>query len=261
MQELIPAVQLFTLRKYTQTPEGLRNTFKRVKEIGFDWVQLSCIGPISPETIRDYLNEFDLKVCVTHSPLIRMKNDLKNLIKEHKMWGCNCIGLGNLNKEYIDAGYKGYKQFIRDITPIVKELKENGMTFNYHSHSYEFVKEKGRFMYDMLIEDTDPEAFHFIQDTFWMCHAGVNHVNYINKVKNRMSTIHLKDYAIRLDWFDLPEAVYAEIGAGNIDFNPIIKACRENGVKYLAIEQDKWTRDPFECLEDSLSEVKKLLTE
>lgn len=260
MSKLIPAIQLYTLREYIQTPEGLELCFKRIKEMGCDVVQLSRVGPMIPaDFITDLTKEYEMEICVTHSPLERILNDLPKLIEEHKSWGCNSIGLGNPTRWYLDDGYEGYCRFIKDLEPVIKELKANGMTFAYHSHTFEFVKYHGKYMYDFLIEETDPETFHFIQDSFWMKWGGINHIKYIKKVKNRMEVMHVKDYTTRLDHFHFVEGITGTIGEGNIYYPPILDACEETGVKYLAIEQDRCLRDPFECLEDALVALKQLI--
>ena len=71
MRNLLPAVQMFTLRSFTQTPEDLETTFRRIREeIGCDTVQTSMIGrSIKPEFLADVSREYGIKICVTHSPV------------------------------------------------------------------------------------------------------------------------------------------------------------------------------------------------
>ena len=263
MIHLTPAAQLYTLRAFTQTPEGFAETIRRVREIGFDTVQFSRIGTTIPvDFITDVVKEYDIKVCVSHSPLKRILNDLPKLIEEHKSWGCSSIGLGDLEHYYLDDGYEGYRRFLSDIAPAVQELKKNGMTFAYHSHTFEFVRYHGRLMYDMLIEDTDPEAFHFIQDSFWMKYGGLNHEKYLEKVAGRMEVLHVKDVTLGLlDQLGHPGATTGTIGEGNIYYPKLLKKAEETGVKVLAIEQDYCERDPFDCLRDALQALKAVLAE
>ena len=152
MLDLVPAIQLFTLRDYIQTPEGFEKTIRWVRDMGCDTVQFSRVGPtIPPDFITNVVKEYDMKVCVSHSPMQRIFHDLPALIREHRSWGCDSVGLGNLENVYLDDGYEGYRRFIDDIAPVVEELKKNGMTFAYHSHTFEFVEYHGRRMYDMLV--------------------------------------------------------------------------------------------------------------
>ena len=44
-------VQMFTLRRWTQTIEELREALARVKEIGYDTIQASAFGPMPVEEL------------------------------------------------------------------------------------------------------------------------------------------------------------------------------------------------------------------
>ncbi len=202
-----------------------------------------------------------MKVCVTHTPIQRIFTDLPAVIREHQEWGCPSVGLGNLESYYLDDGYEGYTRFINDIAPVVKELKENGMYFSYHSHSFEFIKYNGVTMYDRLVDETDPEGFHFIQDSFWMKYGGLDHPHYMRRVAGRMQVMHVKDFTAKMNNLGHMNGVTGTIGEGNINYPPLLKVAEETGVKVLAIEQDHCDRDPFDCLSDAFSALKKLIAE
>ena len=259
----IPTAQIFTLRKYTQTPEDLAMCFRRLAEMGFPAVQLSMISPKIPaDFITSLRQEYGLDICVTHTPLNRIFNDLPAVIQEHKALNCPLVGLGNPPERYTDLGYDGYARLVEDLRPAVAQLKENGMKFAYHSHCHEFQRSpSGRLVYDMLIEDTDPEAFTFIQDTFWMRYGGLNHLKYIEKVKGRMDVLHVKDFTLATDLLGNVVGGTGTLGEGNIDYAPILRTCRQAGVRYLAIEQDYCSRDPFDCMSDALTWLNRLIEE
>jgi sugar phosphate isomerase/epimerase len=107
---------------------------------------------------------------------------------------------------------------------------------------------------DILFSETDPEYFGFEIDTFWIQSGGANPVEWIYKVNGRMDVVHFKDMAIKED-----QQIFAEIGEGNLNWDAIVKACRETGVKWYAIEQDKCLRDPFDSLTMSLKYLGKYL--
>ena len=48
-----------------------------------------------------------------------------------------------------------------------------------------------------------------------------------------MGVIHFKDMVIRNE-----KQEFAEVGHGNMNWGPIIEACYETGIEYVAIEQD-----------------------
>ena len=48
MLNITPAVQMFTLRDYIQTPEGFAESIRRVRKMGCDTVQFSRVGASIP---------------------------------------------------------------------------------------------------------------------------------------------------------------------------------------------------------------------
>ena len=44
--------QFYSIRDNTQTPEDLYSAFKRIKEIGYEIVQMSAICEIAPEVLK-----------------------------------------------------------------------------------------------------------------------------------------------------------------------------------------------------------------
>lgn len=245
--------QLYTVRDFTKTPKEIEKTLKKVKEIGYQAVQVSGFGPIDPHHLRDLVQEIGLKIAVTHTPYNRIKNDLDAVIKEHKLWNCEYIGLGSMPKEF-RTGKDGYLDFIKEISEPAQMIADHGLQLVYHNHKFEFEKYDGVTGMEILLNETEPETFGFELDTYWVQAGGADPVQWIKKVAGRMGVIHLKDMAIKDN-----EQIFAEIGEGNLDWPAIIQLCRKTGVKWYAVEQDKSLRDPFESLAISLKYLHTLV--
>ena len=245
MDKMHIAAQLYTLRDFLKTPEDIEKTLKKVKEIGYSSVQVSGMGPIDPCRLKDIVDKLGIMICVTHISPDRLRNDLDNVIKEHKLWDCSFVGLGSMPGEY-RKGSEGYRLFIREFSDIAERIADSGLQFVYHNHKFEFEKYDGITGLEILLSETDPAAFGFELDTYWVQAGGANPVDWIRKVKGRMAVVHLKDMAIVDD-----QQVFAEIGEGNLDWPAIIKACRDTGVQWYAVEQDICRQDPFKSLEIS----------
>lgn len=245
------AAQLYTLREFIKTPEDIENTLKRVKEIGYNAVQLSGMGPIEPQRLKEIADGLGLAICATHNSYERIMEDTENVIKEHKLWGCEYVGLGGLPKEN-RTSKEGYITFAKKFSQIGKIYKENGLQLIYHNHNFEFEKFDGVTGMEILLKESDPETFGFEIDTYWVQAGGADPVEWIKKVSGRMAVVHLKDMAI-LD----KQQIFAEIGQGNMNWTAILKACEDTQVKWYAVEQDKCLRDPFESLRISFEYLKR----
>lgn len=99
-------VQLFSLRKYLKDEKGYEQVFKRTKEMGAQVVQLSGGKPVKAEFIKSLVDRYDLPVCITHDKFDRLENDLDALIAEHKIYGCNNMGIGMMPKSFAPENLK-----------------------------------------------------------------------------------------------------------------------------------------------------------
>jgi len=248
--------QMYTVCEFLKTPEQIASSLKRVKELGFDIVQLSGLGPIDPAELAAIVHDLALEVCITHSPIDRILNDTDALIAEHRALGCNGIGIGCMPNQY-RGSLEGARALLKDTAEARKKIAAAGMTLAYHNHNFEFQKFNGTNVFDLLIEEGD-DTFGFILDTFWVQAGGGDPVSYIRKVAGRMTVCHLKDMDIEDDPVRAKQ-VFAPVGEGNMDFVPILRALAETNVPYAVIEQDICKTDPFDCLAISKRNVENML--
>ena len=224
--------QLYSMRTECDTPEKLRNTFKRVKEIGYDIVQASAICEIEAERLRSYVDEFSLPILCTHRSWAEIVDNTDASIKFHKTIGCPVIGLGSMPNEY-RGSLDGLKEFLNILKTPIAKIKDAGLSFAYHNHAFEFdVLDGGVKMYDYLISES-PDM-DFIHDVYWSTYAGESPEKYIKIIAGagRMTNIHFKDMKTA------PQGPICPCGDGIIDFAPIAKLCKEVGIPNVYVEQD-----------------------
>ena len=89
--------------------------------------------------------------------------------------------------------------------------------------------------------------FSFLIDVYWLAYVGVDPAKFIREHAGRINSIHFKDYGI----VNRNEIVEEPVGEGNLDWDDIISACEESGVKFGHVEQDFCRRDQFDCLKSS----------
>ncbi|NLK67843.1 MAG: sugar phosphate isomerase/epimerase [Clostridiaceae bacterium] len=246
---MILAAQLYTLRDYLKTPEGIKESLKKVRDIGYTSVQVSGIGPIESNELKKIVDDLGLTICATHIGYNRFKEDLNNVIKDHLIYGCKYVGLGSLPTEFRNED--GFRNFAKEFSEIGKELKKHGSQFVYHNHHFEFEKYNGKTAFDIILDESSKEDFGILLDTYWVQAGGADPVYWIHKLKGRMGVIHFKDMVIRNE-----KQEFAEVGHGNMNWGPIIEACYETGIEYVAIEQDTCLGDPFESLKMSYEFLK-----
>lgn len=244
--------QFYTLREKNKTPEGLYNSFKEMKKIGYQVAQMSAICEIEPERLKAFSDEFELPITCTHSPYDRIVNDTNALIKEHKIYGCPVIGLGMMPKEYRDT-LEGARAFMDAIREPLKRINDAGLRFAYHNHAIEFVDLGGVCSYDLMIEELP--TLNFILDTYWFKYADRSYLDYIKLLGNeRLTNVHFKDMKTE------PKGDICPCGEGTIDFAPVVKLCDELKIPYALVEQDNAPKlgDEYEQMATSFNNLKHL---
>lgn len=222
--------QLYSVRDKTQTPDDLRATFAKMKEIGYEAIQLSAIGPIDARLIKEYSEEFSLPITCTHQSFENIVEKTEQTIADHLTYGCPVIGIGSMPTEF-RGSLESAREFINRISLPIKKIKAAGLNFAYHNHAFEFEDMGGKIIYDILIEEV-PDL-NFILDTYWVKYAGYDYMKYIKTIgRERMTNVHFKDMKTE------GKGEICPCGQGVIDFRPVIELCDGLGIPYALVEQD-----------------------
>ena len=240
--------QLFTCRDYCKTAPELEQTMKRVKEIGYKTVQISAIGAeITGKEVKAAAESAGVEIVCTHRSFAEYMEKLDETIQLHLDMGCNIAGLGMMPVESMQSK-EALFEVLEKFNVIAKKCAENGITFGYHNHAFEFTKLDGKHVLDIIMENTD-DNLKLILDTYWVAHAGIDPVKIMEKYADRIAVMHYKDKKVT----GSNNAEIAEVGEGNLDWDAIIEANERLGIKWAMVEQDRnWTdEDPFKSLEMS----------
>ena len=290
MSASVLAAQLYTVRDFTQTRDGLARSLEKVAAIGYRAVQVSAIGDIPDAEVARLAADNGLTICNTHISYDRLCHALDSVIAQHKLWNCRHVAIGSMPDEF-RGSEDGFRRFADIANAIGEKLAAAGLTFSYHNHSFELVKFGDRTGLDILFEETDPRFLQAELDTYWLQHGGADPVVWIERMAGRMPVVHLKDMAMLTPTLNpgspheypplvggrpkmreglssapfptrwgggLPQQAMAEVGEGNMNFAGILAACKRAGVEWYAVEQDICQRDPFESLAISFRNLRAL---
>ena len=241
------AAQLYTIRNFTNNAKEVEESLKKIRAIGYGAVQVSGFKHYEPALIAGVCKGISLEIAVTHTPLDRILNDTENLINEHKLFGAKYIGLG----WYGMSTQKECDGFIKLLEKPVEQIYKAGLKFVYHNHAHEFVKDGGVTVMDYFLQNTDPQKIGLLADLYWLQCAGVNPAAFLEKYKNRIEIVHLKDMKMTAD----NKQAFAEVFEGNMDYDNILAVCKKIGIKYAAVEQDICPGDPFDSLKISFDNI------
>ncbi len=241
-------LNLFSIRNLLNTEEEFSNALLKLREMGYSFVQYSGVKiPFNGDTVSRVSAETGMQVVLTHMPKDRIINETESLMEEHSRFDCKNIGLGCMGTQVI-ADEKACKETIEKLNTAAKKMADNGFSFFYHNHHFEFIKYGGETVIDYMIKNAP--YINFTLDTYWVQFGGACVAEYVEKLKGRIECVHLKDYLVNSENGYAPR--FAPCGDGNINFKTLIPHMLENGVKYFIVEQDNAADLP-----DTLEQVKR----
>ena len=86
-------VQLFTVRDFMKTPEDLRETFRKLKAIGYDQAQTAgCAVPYAE--FGKIAKEEGIEIVGTHDNFDRMYEDFEASYADHQLLDTKIMGIG-----------------------------------------------------------------------------------------------------------------------------------------------------------------------
>lgn len=244
------ALQLYTVRDaLSQDYEG---TLRRVKDIGYNAVQLAGKMPCDGGGMNKMLQQAGLEPIGIHLGIEDLENEL-----DHWLGFVSTIGSEDLICSYLPEERRKAKEDWLAVASLFELVgatcREKGVSFSYHNHSFEFASFDGQYGLDLLFEHTTAGNVLAELDTYWVQHGGESPSDYIRKYSGRIRLLHVKDMA------DDEDRSFAEVGSGILDWPDIHRAAIEAGVAWFCVEQDVCKRDPLESAAMSLEFLTGLL--
>lgn len=234
-------VQLYSIRDFMKTENDVRESFKKLKAMGYDQAQTAgCAIPY--ETFGELAEKEGIEIVGTHDNFDKMKYNLPQAIKDHKALHTTNMGIGG----FMVHSMEEIRGLIENANELAAKLAKEGFKFTYHNHSHEFRKFNGKTAMDYFIEEFDKDNISFVLDTYWVQHAGADVLKTMKRMAGRIDILHLKDMAVKDN-----DPFITECGNGNLNFDEIIPLAEEIGVKYYVVEQDYCPGDPFESIKQS----------
>lgn len=247
--------QLYSVNTKCQTSEGIKETFKAMKEMGYSSVQLSGF-PYNAEEVKAYADEIGIHVGLTHTPIPEILNNTDEVIRKHLVMGADTVGIG-YPAGYVDGETVRVEDMVRELTPAVEKIQAAGLNFAFHNHFLEFRDLGGYNAMDYMYENTN---WSFILDTGWVDFTGADVIEVINKYKDRLKYVHLKDFREAQESDESMISRIVPLYYGAVDFDKIIAALIEVGTCEIAyVEQDTahLTDDPWGEMQKSIDKLRE----
>lgn len=167
-------------------PLSLLEKIKAAGEMGYSGVEFARgYEEIPVEDVQKALDEAGVKAVSAHVAFNFMEQDLPYLAKLGvKYVACPMAAFNTIEEA---------KETAEDLNKFGQLAKQYGITIGYHNHTGEFYQVDGKYLMDVLVENTDPETVAFEIDCGWASAAGIDPVAYIQQHAGRIAAIHIKE--------------------------------------------------------------------
>jgi len=231
-------IQAYTFRR--SFPHGVAETLDTIQMMGFTEIEGGG-GQMPPAEFKKLCDARGISIPSTGGKYERLLADPQAAADNAKALGASFLMCSWIPHEKGAFNLDNAKKAVADFDTIGKTLKENGITFCYHVHGYEFQPyEKGTLL-DYMIVNTNPEYVSFEMDILWTQFGGGDPVALLKKYGNRWKLMHLKDLrkGVKKDLTGgTPQENDVVLGTGEIDIPGILKAAKKIGIKHYFIEDE-----------------------
>lgn len=231
-------VASFTFRK--SWPVSIEATLDTIKMLGFTEIEGGG-GRMAPEEFKKLCDERGISIPGTGAGYEQLVKNPQEVADRAKALGSKYVMTAWIPHKTGSFNIENAKKAVEDFNAIGKVLKENGLTFCYHAHGYEFFPHENGTLLDYIIQNTNPEYVSFEMDIMWIYFGGGDPAALLKKYKDRWKLMHLKDLKKGtpkdLTGLTSPENDVA-IGTGELDIPAIIKEAKKVGIKHYFIEDE-----------------------
>ncbi len=231
------ALQLYTVRH--DIDKDLAGTLRQIAETGYAGVEFAGFKDWKAAELKSLLPKVRLEIAGGHVPIDQLENDLDRVIQFNLELGNPYVVCPWIPEER-RKDKKDWLAIARLFNSVGEKCKQNGLTFCYHNHSFEFVKFGDTFALDLLFAATDRELVKAELDTYWIRHGGADPVEYLKRYAGRSPLLHLKDMSRD------EKRSFAEVGQGILNWTRIFEAAEAGGVEWYIVEQDTCAGPPME---------------
>lgn len=247
-------IQVSSLKPLLVNAAGVDLAFEKIARLGVRTVQLQWIDrSVRPSEIAALLEKWELKSVSVQDLYTVVREDLDYYVELNRLTGGRWLCISRIPEVYRSAN--GLERFAQELTELQRRLEPLGQRLCFHPVRGDFEP----------VGNIDPvlwlmERLPWLElclDLYHLARAGKDLCDWLRRYAGRVCMVHFKDALMRSDGTE----VLVPAGQGDIDWTGTVRACLETGVSYAFVEQERWDRDPYDCLGEALGWLKQEMGE
>lgn len=242
-------IQLYSVRK--DMLADAPGTLKKLAAIGYK--NLESAGSekgsyygLKPKEFKNMASDLGMKLLSGH---VHIDQNWQKTVDEAAESGQTYLICSVMPSE--GQTVSNYKRTAEVFNKSGETAAKSNLVFGYHNHESEFEKENGQVLYDVLLNETDPNKVKFEMDLGWLILTGNDPSAYFKKYPGRFPLWHLKDMS-------KTGRHSTEFGKGDIDLKALLAQAKASGMKNYFVEQEEYTIPALDAMQYDFDYLKKL---
>ena len=242
-------IQLYTVRK--EMMADAVGTLKQLAKLGYKELESARSEKghyygLSASEIKKVTKDLGMTLRSGH---VHIDKDWQKTVDEAAESGQQYLICSSLPSQ--GQTVSNYQRVADMFTKAAEACKKANLVFGYHNHEYEFEKADGKILYDILLDETDPNLVKMELDLGWVVVTGNDPVKYFEKYPGRFPLWHLKD-------MHKTKEESTEFGKGRINIARMFQNAKKSGMKYFFVEQEEYAGAPMASVKHNIDYLKKL---
>ena len=234
-------IQVSSLKPLLMDEQQVRAAFANMKKLGCDVVQNQWIDPSVPvEVVAEAMAENGIVSVSVQDFYESVLANFKYYVNLNAIPGGKWLCVSRIPERL--KSREGLDAYVAELREMQKKLDAFGQKLCFHPVTADFTAVPGMDAVDYLF-DAMPEL-DICLDLYHLNRNCDDMPAYIRKYAGRVCMVHFKD-AIG--------DTLVPAGQGQVNWAGVVKACLDAGVQYGFVEQEKWDRDPYDCLGEAMT--------
>ena len=233
-------IQVSSLKPLLLTPEQVHDAFAKMKGLGCDVVQTQWVDFSVPvENIAASARNCGIMSVSVQDfyDIVLEKFDYYTALNTATGGTWLCV---SRIPERLKSP-EGLDLYIAELRAMQNKLTPLGQKVCFHPVTADFIAVPGMNAVEYLLEHM-PELMLCL-DLYHLNRNCTDMPGFIRRYGNRICMVHFKDAV---------GDVLVPAGQGDTNWSGVVEACQNVGVPYAFVEQEKWDRDPYDCMKEAM---------
>ena len=237
---MVNGIQVSSLKPLLMTPEQVQIAFTNMKAIGCDTVQLQWVDPSVPlESIAAAMEKNGIRSVSVQDFYDTVLADFTYYTRLNSLTGGTWLCVSRIPERLKSAA--GLDVYIEELRSMQAQLTPLGQKVCFHPVSGDYTAVPGMNAVEYLLEHM-PEL-EICLDLYHLNRNCTDMPGFIRQYGKRICMVHFKDSIGN---------TLVPAGQGEACWEGVVSACLEAGVPYAFVEQERWDRDPYDCLKEAM---------